>query len=270
MLKQHETRAALVAQIGSLAAHGFGDEERLAARLVKHGWMELAELKVSNGRARPNRDRHAVRGRRRRVRGGRPKLARPASGERDASGMDRDYLIVRKGHDYTRALAIIDDQIDRETALDDFDIGARADGSHECPLYFSASRISSRVQDTPATVCSLPAKGQLSGIGVAIKGRPQRQEPFDRCWTIHYQFVDRIRIAQAGAGIERVGFMQLYGVVRANCRRETALRPARIALAEVAFGQKDDRERGRQRQREGKSGYSRADNDDIGLGVSIR
>ncbi len=106
MLVQHEPIAGVIPQVRAFTANRFRDEERSPAGELQDGRVELAKLEIDHGRARPNRHRQAIRGRRRRVRCRCPKLTRATGRQHDRLGCQRDRLAVPKGDQRTSARAV--------------------------------------------------------------------------------------------------------------------------------------------------------------------
>ena len=131
----HEPHAVAVDQEGALAAHGLGDERLLAARPrtePQHGGVELHELDVGHHRAGPQRRRHAVAGRDRRVGGRRVDLPEAAGGQHDRTGHGgADAVHLALADDVQRHAAdaglVVLQQVHDERVLDHLDAGVVLD-----------------------------------------------------------------------------------------------------------------------------------------------
>ena len=103
-------------QVGALAAHGLGDQERAVAD-GQRGGVELDELHVADGRAGAVRDRDAVAERAGRVGGAGVERARAAGREQRHAGAHRAQLVVAE-HPGAGAGLAVGDQADHGGVLD--------------------------------------------------------------------------------------------------------------------------------------------------------
>ncbi len=113
----------------------------------------------------------------------------------------------------------------------------------------------------------LAAEEEFAG-GVGVEVGADLEEPLDGLGSTLHHRADRGRIAETGAGGERVLDVEIGGVVFADRGGETALGVAGVGLAEHAFGEEGDAETGWQAQGEGQSGDAGANDDDV-VGVGI-
>ena len=120
-------------------------------------------------------------------------------------------------------------------------LGRARDRRDQGPLDLGAGRVAARVQHPPPAVGGLATECESAGL----RRRRSKRVPIERSQSTASgppvdQLADGLRIAEPGAGEEGVCLVQLDRVVRADRRGEPALRPARVALAQLALGQQRD------------------------------
>ena len=144
----------------------------------------------------------------------------------------------RDRHD-AGAAAALDEQVEREPVLVDGD-GGLPHRRHQRPLHLDPGRCPAGVHDAGVRVPALPGQQQLA-VGVAVEDGPEGDELVDPPRALLDEDPHGVLVAQAGAGGEGVGQVQVGRVgVAAEHGRDAALRPARRRLVELALGQHAD------------------------------
>ena len=207
----HERDALAVAQHAPFAAQRLGEQRPRHRRVVQRGRMELHELEVGARDAGLQRERDAVAGRQRRVGGDREALADTAGREHDVGGAHELDLAVGSS-------AITPAQRPSSTSssianqpLADLDRRPRSTAAT------SARSISAPVASPPACTTRAsewpPSRASCSvvavGAGLGVELRAERRELADPVGTFGHEHLHRVDVAQAGAGGERVGEVQL-------------------------------------------------------------
>ena len=171
---------------GALAAHRLGDQRLLAGRALaeeEHRGVELHELQVGDPGPGPQRRRHAVAGRHRRVGRRRVDLPQAAGGEHDRPAVRRaDPVDLPLADDVQRHPAhgtvVGGEQVDDEGVLDDLDAGVVDDPverGDERARDLGAGRVAAGVRDPVAVVAALAGQLDLAA-GVAVELGAERHE----------------------------------------------------------------------------------------------
>ena len=227
---------AAVAQQRAVAAQRLGQQRARHARVVQRGRVELEELQVRHGDARPQRHRHPVArrhlagwwsprraGRRRRwptARGGTAPRGSAVGGHRPAPRCSGRRSRSGRGRRCARAAP------------------PRCCG----PPPTSARSISAPVAAPPACttrghrVPALTGELEVAPL-VTVELRAERDQVLDPARALVDQHPHRVDVAQARARRERVGQVQvdLLGVARER-GRDTTLRPPCRGQVETALG----------------------------------
>ena len=104
-------------------------------------------------------------------------------------------------------------------------------------LDLGAGRRPAGVDDAGQRVAALAGQ-QQPALGVAVEGGAERDQLVDAGRSLVDQHPHGVHVAQARAGGERVGEVQVGGVgVAAEHRGDAALGPARGGLLELALGE---------------------------------
>lgn len=270
MLSDHEAHAVGIDQVGALAAHGLGDQGLLALRVraeEQHGRVELDELQVADLRARPQRERHPVARRHRRVGGGGEDLAHAAGREDHSGGVDGpDAVVLALPHDVqgdTGGAALgVREEVQDERVLD----GAHAPRPHGLDQGagdLGAGGVTAGVRDAAAVVAALAGQFQLA-LGGRVEPGAGLDEAAYGVGALGDEEADRVLVAHSGARDQGVVEVLLGGVALAEGRGDAALGPACGAVVETGLGD-DDRPqaRGLAAQGGGQPGDAGADDDHV-------
>ncbi len=278
VLADHEAGAVLVDQVRPLAAQRLGDQRALHRAQVggdERRRVELDELDVGDRRAGPQRERHAVAGGDRRVRGGRVDLAHPAGGEHDRAGQDRTDPVLRalaqhvQGDPAGPAVGGAQ-QVQHEGVLDQPDPRVAADRGVQGALHLGAGRVAAGVHDPVRPVAALAGQHQRA-VRVAVElGAPADQLPDPRRALLD-QHLHGLRVAEPDPGDLGVVGVRLGGVQRVEDPGDPALRPAGGAVVDVDLGDhRDVQAELAQVQRGGQPGDAGTHHDHIGGLVPAR
>ena len=209
--------------------------------------MELGELQIGDGDAGADRHRHA---RRRWRRPGLEVMAQSCPAPPAATTTDLG-VEVRSAPSGRASSATNPVHRPSSTSRSSAKAPAKTStpGRARTPAT-SARSISAPVASPPAWrtrrrlwAASRPSSSLARSDVVAVEARAERQQPLDRRRRALDQFADRVRVAEAGAGDQGVRLVQRRRIVGADRRRQTALRPAGVALAEHPLGQEGDPQR---------------------------
>ena len=229
-----------VAQQRTMTAQCFRQQRTRHRGVMQRGRVELHELDVGDGDARAQRHRDTITGRFRRIGRHGEELARASGGDENVG---RPHLGARavlvQCNDPTTFVAL-DDEVQREPLLVDRGSG-RAHGFHKGPLDLRAGGRPAGVHDPRVAVAALP--GQLEPtLVVDVEGGPEGDELVDATGALVDEDPHRVRVAQPGAGGQRVGQVEIgrVGIVAAEDRGDTALRPPCGRLMQLALREHAD------------------------------
>ena len=248
-----------------MAAQGLGEERARHGRVMQRGGVELHELDIGRGHAGAQRHGHAVAGRLGRVGGDREELAGAARGQDDVGGPHLDVVGPgtegrQRGH--ADAAAALDDQVEREPALE-HGAGRAVGGVDQGPFHLGARRRATGVHDAWPGVAALAGERQRAG-GLAVELDAQRDQLVHAPGAFVDQNPHRLLVAQAGAGGERVGQVQVGRVLVApQDRGDAPLSPARGRLGEHALGQDAQGRRPGEPDGGGQAGDAAAQDQDV-------
>ena len=194
---EHEAAALLVAQDGTLAAHGFGDEPAAG----EHGGMELHELEVGDGGAGAVRQHDARADRGGRIRGVWVERSGTASGQHDGVCLERlDSMRPvddNPGDAGVRGLDARDDAaLTHQNPAIAQPVAQRGDDDRP-------GRVAPGVQHAGSGVRRFQSSGERA-VGVAVERRTPRQEFGDSGGAICAQGGRGGGIGEAGARRNRV------------------------------------------------------------------
>ena len=239
----HERRAVVVAQDRAFAAQGLRQQRPRHRRVVQRGRVELDELEVGARDAGLQRERDAVAGRQRRVRGDREALARAAGREHDVDRAHVLDLAVGPQREHTLAAVALDEQLDREPALAHVDRVGHPDRLDERPLDLGAGRVAARVHDPGERVAALAREQELGTLGrvLGVEAGAEPRQLADPVGTFGDEHAHRVDVAQPRARGQRVGQVQLGRVGRGERGRDTALRVAGRRVRQLALRQDEHR-----------------------------
>ncbi len=235
-----------------MAAQRLGEQRPRHGRVVQRRRVELHELHVGDGHAGPQGHGHAVAGRLGRVGGDREQLAGAAGGQHDVGGPDGDgggalAGLVRRQRRHPDAAPALDDEVEGEPPLEH---GARraVGGVDQGPLDLGARRRAAGVHDAGPRVAALAGQGERAR-GLAVEHRTERDELVHPGGALVDEDAHRLVVAQAGAGAQRVGQVQVGRVlVAAEHGGHPALGPAGGGLRQLALGQHPEGQRGPRRR----------------------
>ena len=120
--------------------------------------------------------------------------------------------------------ALIEDQLDGSHILHHIDRRRCANRADQSIKDDPTGAVALRMHDPPSPVRRLQAQREIA-IGVAVERHAQPLKPFDASGGGAGDRKRRARLAQAGAGRERVGGVQFRCIVRTKRGREASLRP---------------------------------------------
>ncbi len=206
---------------------------------MQRGGVELDELDVGHGRSGPQGHGHAVAGGLQRVGRDRVQLSGAAGGDQDVAGADLDAPAVLLERHHPDAAAALDEQIEGEGAFEQHG-GGLADSLDQRPLDLDAGGGTAGVEDAGVAVSALASEQVLAPL-VLVEHGAHRDELVDACGALVDQDPHRLDVAQAGAGLEGVGEVEVGGVgVAAQDGGHAALGPAGGRLRQLALGEHAD------------------------------
>ncbi len=260
VVADHEGLARLVAKDPALAAERLGDEEALGVGVEEAGGVELEELHVGDRGAGPVAHGHAVAGRH--VGVGRVEVDLPgaAGGEHghrggdgpDAAGGPVDDVGAERPVRSGRAGPLAGDDVDGDLVLLDADAGRRAGRQHLLLDLLAGGVLG--VGHPAARVAALPGEVEPVG-GLPVELDPQGLEPADPLRGLLDRHLDRVEVAQSGAGDEGVLDVEREGVVGPQHRGHPALGVLGVALLAVALGEDEHAPVTGRLQGEGEAGH---------------
>ena len=127
--------------------------------------------------------------------------------------------------------------------LADLDRVERAHRGDQRPLDLGAGGVAAGVHDAGDRVPTLPGEREHAAVAVAgpVEHRAQRDELADPVGAFGDEHPHRVRVAEPGAGGERVGEVQLGRVGRLERGGDATLRVPGGRLRELALGEHDHR-----------------------------
>ena len=270
----HEAVSLEVDEERALTTHRLGDQRLLAARVgseVHHGRVELHELQVAQHRAGAQRDRHAIAGRHRGVRGLREDLTEAAAGQHHRAASDRpDTVALALAHHVQGhpgdATVVGEEQVDGERVLDHVDLGRVLGRRDQGPLDLRPGRVTARVRDPVAVVAALAGEREHAVV-VVVEVRPERDQLAHGLGALGHQDARGLGVAPAGAGDQGVALVLLGGVPGTERRGDAALGPLGRARRQHVLGDDQDLvDLTAQPQCGGQAGDPGADDHDVGRG----
>ena len=184
--------------------------------------MKLHELHVRDARAGQIRQRDAVAGRDRRIRRFAVHLARAAGRDQRRAGARLANPAARVEETHARHAAVLDERLDRERMIDDRDVRLphQTGGQHSRLI---SRPVASRACRTRRTECA-PFAGQVErAVRPTVEAGAPCFEFADVPRPFFHQHAHGCRVAQAVAGRDRVGKMQVGRIVGTHGRRDAAL-----------------------------------------------
>ena len=165
---------------------------------------------------------------------------------------------------FVAAQAFAGNEIDGDVMFEQRDIRLPLHLLRERELHRMAGGILD-MQNAPMAVAALARKVKTEWAGfVARERHAARHQPFDRVLGMFDDKARRRGIVQTGAGDDGVFDVIVGGIVVGDRRGNTALRPIAGAVDELLFGnQRDAFAAFGQAQRDGHTGQTAADDDDI-------
>ncbi len=212
----HEAAAVGAAQIGPLAAQGFGQQEVGVIGVEQAGGVELVELQVRHPAAGAPRHGDAVPGADVRVGGVLVHFGGATGGQRHETGADHLDLLgvavpdIGAQYPVARQTQLAGgDEIDRVEALHQLDVGVSAHLIDQGELHCLAGGIG-RVEDAAMAVA--PFAGQVIvgfalGVLLLIEGDSLLDQPLDGVAGVAGGELHHGRVTQPGPGVERVAHM---------------------------------------------------------------
>ncbi len=240
VVARHEAVAALVAQVGALAAQRLGDEEhRLLALEREPGRMELHELEVADGGAGPVGHGDAVAGGHRRVRRAAVHLAGAARREdRHHRHVEGELAVVGAERQGADAAAVHRQQVDDELVLVELHAAADAGRLGQGARDLAAGGVAAGVQHARDRVRALPAQHDLAVDAVEVGAH--LEELAHPVRALVHEHLDGLLVAEAGAGAHRVLEVQLGRVGLAEGGGDAALGEEGGGVVEAALGEQAD------------------------------
>ena len=239
----HEGLAVRQQQLRALATQCLRDQEGFRLAVVQAGRMKLHELHVRHPAAGAPRHRDAVAGGDIRVAGVQVDLARSAGGERGEARAEGTYAVAldvqqigaETGLAAIRVAAV--DQVDGDMVLEDVDVVARARLVHQGHLQRATGGVGGMHH---AAMAVTAFAGQVQAGFLAGELDAGLLQPADAGGAVFDHHADGILVAQAGAGVQRVGDMRGSGILRVDHRRDAALGIQGVAFLDVAFRDQRD------------------------------
>ena len=163
----HERDTVAVAQHRALAPQRLREERSGHRRVVQRRRMELDEFEIGARDPGAERERDAVTGRQRRIRGDREALADTARREDDVRGPHRLYRPVGTQRSDPARVPALDDQFDREPAFADLDRRG-LDRGHQRAFDLGARRVAAGVHDARERVAAFPCEEETPAGAVLV------------------------------------------------------------------------------------------------------
>ena len=242
-----EPLAVGVADQRPVAAQRLRQQRPGHRRVVERGRVELHELDVGDGRAGAEGHGDAVAGRQGGV--GRHGEALPgaAGGDDRVAGSDLGRRPVGRPRRHAYRPSRLHEEVERQPALAHF-CGCRLDRGDERPLDLGAGGVTAGVQHAGGRVAPFARQREPGRLAVAglVEDRAHGDELTDALGAFGDEHAHRVRVAEAGAGRDGVGEVQLGRVVGTVVERggDTTLRIARRGVGELAFREDDHRPAG--------------------------
>ncbi len=268
----HEPLAVGVADQGAVSAERLGQQRPGHRGVVQRRRVELHELDVGHRHAGPQGHGDAVARGLGRVGGDGEELSGPAGGDERVRRPDlAPDAVAAEGGDAPHRPP-----------------STRRSRANECSntaaavalaASTSARSISAPVAAPPACTTRAwewpPSRAEQVAVAVAVEHRAERDELVDPCRALVDEHAHGVDVAQPGAGAERVGEVEVGGVVvAAEDGGDAALGPSGGRLLQLALGQHPDAEavavrrraprpRGRRRRCPGPAGRGRGPGSDM-------
>jgi hypothetical protein len=216
-MRRHEAAAGSGAGAGAgrqpeqaaFTAHRFTYQEGLGIRVVQAGRMELDELHVGDPAAGTPCHRDAVAGRGVGVGGVQVDLAGAACRQHRVAGGDGDDpAVLYVLHIHADAAAVVagrPDQVDRNVLFQQHDVRVVAHLLFQGRLDRMARGVGG-MDDAARAVAAFARQvvAQFGG-GIAGEGHALFDQPADRLAAMFDDITGDLLVAQAGAGVERIG-----------------------------------------------------------------
>ena len=238
MFAHHEPLAVLVSQNCAVAAKSLGQQRPRHARVVQRGRVELHELHVRDRHAGTHRHPDPVTGRNGRVRRHREELSGTTSGEDRVTSPDLHRPTGGVQCSDSHAPTVLHHEVDTEAALPNVDVGQGMRRIGQRAFDLRARRITTRVHHSRQRVTALDGERERSVL--FVEPRAEFHEFSNATRSFGHEDVDRIGVAQAGSGDERVLLMQLGRVRIAEHRGHSTLRVPGGRRREFALGDDTD------------------------------
>src|SRR5262249_17163881 len=162
-------------------------------------------------------------------------------------------------------------QVDRQVALENADVGVRTGGGHQRAHDLPAGGVGG-VQDAPVTVAALAAE-VVFRILAAVAAREvgaQSDQLADALRAFPHHLLDEVAVAESGAGDQRVLDVRLEGVFGAPHRGDAALCVVGRALRQAALAEDRYRAVTSRAQAEGQSRKPASDHEKISVHATWR
>ena len=163
------------------------------------------------------------------------------------------------------------DEIDRHMILEQLNIRRTLDRAEECRLDFVAGEVV-HVEDAAFRMAAFAPEVELAMPGdiPLVKVQAEFHQFMNPRRAFLHHRLDRRRIAQARARLERVANMQLEGIFAARHAGHTALRPGGVRVHAFALGDNRDPAVLRRLDRKSQAGNPAPDHDEIKLSHPMR
>ena len=247
----HEPVSGVVDEHCTLAAHGLGDEEVHLSR--ERRGVELVELEVGDGRARPHRRGETVAGGEGRVGGVREQLPGAAGGEDDGVGGEHGPAAIGVPYpgtgDPRRATVgrsgIRQLQVDEEGVLENAD-AALANPRDERRRDRGPGGVTTGAEHSRVRVCGL--EGEREGLPVTVELDARGDQVGDSIGAFGAQHAHSVRVGEPRPGDEGVGNVGDDRVRSRGDRGHPTLGPPGVAIAERPLRDQRDVVRARRTQ----------------------
>ena len=237
----HEALAALVDEVRALAADGLADEHAAGAGHVERGGVELEELEVGELRARAPRHGQAVAGGDLRVGGLAVHLPRPAGRQHGGAGPDDLQAVARVPRERAgHAAGAVGgaQEVHGEATIEDAHAARGTGALDQAACQLVPRGVAVGMHDARVPVPTLEGERRRA-VRRAVEPHAPLEELRDLARAFRDQRTHRGGVAQAGAGVQRVGHVAVHGVLAGEDRGDAALRPAGVREVHGFLGQDD-------------------------------
>ena len=237
----HEAPALGIAQQRAMTAQRLGEQRAGHGRMVQRRRVELHELDIGDRHAATQGHGDAVPARRRRIGGHRVQLSRSPTGQHDMRSPHLVRAAARVQRHHALAATALHEEVDGEPPLEQGG-GRLPHGLDQRTLDLGAGGGAAGVDDAGGRVAALAGEGEAAP-GVRVEHRSQGDELLHPAGSLADEDLDRVHVAQPGAGGQSVSQVEVRRVlVDTQHGGHAALGPAGGRLGQLGLGHQADPE----------------------------